>query len=259
MKNPIALLLAGLMLWSSCTINSHVMLKTPKDFVFDTPPDTPIDEYIISVNDILQFRLFANDGFQLIDIASGQSGNNAQAAVFNQRNNINYVVQKDSLARLPIIGNTNIVGKSIPEAEAYLQIEYAKFYVDPFVLLTITNKRVIVFPGTGSSAQVVSLANNNTTLIEVLALVGGISTNSKANRIKVVRKTKEKREIYLIDLSTIDGIKAGSMIVQANDLVYVEPNPNLAREALADITPIVSLLSSALFIWATLTTLKNSP
>jgi len=258
MRNPIALLLAGIMLWSSCTINSHVMLKTPKDFVFDTPPDKPIDEYLITVNDILQFRLFANDGFQLIDIASGQ-GNNAQSAAFNQRNNINYVVQKDSTARLPIVGNINIVGMTIPEAETFLQTEYAKFYVDPFVLLTVTNKRVIVFPGTGSTAQVVALANNNTTLIEVLALVGGISTNSKANRIKVVRKTKEKRDVYLIDLSTIDGIKAGSMIVQANDIVYVEPNPNLAREALADITPIVSLLSSALFIWATLTTLKNSP
>ena len=63
----------------------------------------------------------------------------------------------------------------------------------------------------------------------------------------------------LVDLSTIEGIQEGSMIVQANDIIYVEPNPNLAREALADITPIVSLLSSALFIWATLTTIKNTP
>ena len=258
MKNPIALLLAGLMFWSSCTINSHVMLKTPKDYVFDTPPDKPIDEYIISVNDILQFRLFANDGFQLIDIASGQAGVGSQAALA-ARANINYVVQADSLARLPILGNINIVGKTIVEAEAFLQAEYAKFYVEPFVILTISNKRVIVFPGTGSSAQVVNLSNNNTNLIEVLALVGGITSNSKASRIKIVRQTKVKKDVYLVDLSTIEGIKAGSMIVQANDIIYVEPNPNLAREALSDITPIVSLLSSALFIWATLTTIKNTP
>ena len=123
MKNPIALLLAGLMFWSSCTINSHVMLKTPKDYVFDTPPDKPVDEYIISVNDILQFRLFANDGFQLIDIAAGQAGAGSQQAIA-ARTNINYVVQTDSLARLPILGNINIVGKTIVEAEAFLQAEY---------------------------------------------------------------------------------------------------------------------------------------
>lgn len=258
MKNPIALLLAGLMFWSSCTINSHVMLKTPKDYVFDTPPDKPIDEYIISVNDILQFKLFANDGFQLIDIASGQAGSGSQAAL-SQRNTINYVVQTDSLARLPILGNINIVGKTIFEAEAFLQREYAKFYVDPFVLLTVTNKRVIVFPGTGSSASVVSLSNNNTNLIEVLALVGGITTNSKASRIKIVRQTKIKKDVYLVDLSTIEGIKAGSMIVQANDIIYVEPNPSLAREAVADIAPIVSLLSSAILFWATFSNLKSTP
>ena len=258
MKNPIALLLAGLMFWSSCTINSHVMLKTPKDYVFDTPPDKPIDEYIISVNDILQFKLFANDGFQLIDIASGQAGASSQA-ILNQRNAINYVVQTDSLARLPILGNINIVGKTIFEAEAFLQREYAKFYVDPFVLLTVTNKRVIVFPGTGSSASVVSLSNNNTNLIEVLALVGGITTNSKASRIKIVRQTKIKKDVYLVDLSTIEGIKAGSMIVQANDIIYVEPNPNLAREALTDISPVLSLLSTALLVWATFSNLKSTP
>ena len=258
MKNPIALLLAGLMFWSSCTINSHVMLKTPKDYVFDTPPDKPIDEYIISVNDILQFRLFANDGFQLIDIASGQAGVGSQAALA-ARANINYVVQADSLARLPILGNINIVGKTIVEAEAFLQGEYAKFYVEPFVLLNITNKRVIVFPGTGSSASVVGLSNNNTNLIEVLALVGGIAGNSKASRIKIVRQTKVKKDVYLVDLSTIEGIKAGSMIVQANDIIYVEPNPNLAREALADITPVLSLLSTGLLVWATFSNLKSTP
>ena len=258
MKNPIALLLAGLIFWSSCTINSHVMLKTPKDYVFDTPPDKPVDEYIISVNDILQFRLFANDGFQLIDIAAGQGGVANQQALA-ARNNINYVVQADSLARLPILGNINIVGKTIVEAEAFLQAEYAKFYVEPFVLLTISNKRVIVFSGTGSSAQVVSLSNNNTTLIEVLALVGGITANSKASRIKIVRQTKVKKDVYLVDLSTIEGIQAGSMIVQANDIIYVEPNPNLAREALADITPVLSLLSTALLVWATFSNLKSTP
>ena len=258
MKNPIALLLAGLMFWSSCTINSHVMLKTPKNYVFDTPPDKPIDEYIISVNDILQFRLFANDGFQLIDIAAGQAGLGAQQAIA-ARSNINYVVQADSLARLPILGNVNIVGKTIVEAEAFLQEEYAKFYVEPFVIINITNKRVIVFPGTGSSAQVVSLSNNNTTLIEVLALVGGIATNSKASRIKIVRKTKVKKDVYLVDLSTIEGIQAGSMIVQANDIIYVEPNPNLAREALADITPVLSLLSTAILVWATFSNLNSTP
>jgi polysaccharide biosynthesis/export protein len=92
-----------------------------------------------------------------------------------------------------------------------------------------------------------------------LALVGGITSNSKASRIKIVRQTKVKKEVYLVDLSTIEGIKAGSMIVQANDIIYVEPNPNIAREALADIAPVISLFSTALLVWVTLSNLKSTP
>ena len=92
-----------------------------------------------------------------------------------------------------------------------------------------------------------------------MALVGGIAGNSKASRIKIVRQTKVKKDVYLVDLSTIEGIQAGSMIVQANDIIYVEPNPNLAREALADITPVLSLLSTALLVWATFSNLKSTP
>ena len=60
-----------------CYINSNLMLKTDKNFVFDTIPDTIPRAYTISPNDLISFRLFANDGFKLIDIASGLEGQSA--------------------------------------------------------------------------------------------------------------------------------------------------------------------------------------
>jgi hypothetical protein len=38
------------------------------------------------------------------------------------------------------------------------------------------------------------------------------------------------------------------MVMQGDDVVYVQPNPDLAREALQDITPIVGLLTSIALI-----------
>jgi hypothetical protein len=46
------------------------------------------------------------------------------------------------------------------------------------------------------------------------------------------------------------------MIVQANDYIYVEPTAELAKELSQDVVPIVSLLSSALFIFSAINTLK---
>ena len=227
---------------SACTINSHIMLKTNKDYVFDELLDVDNPEYKLSINDIINFRLFTNDGFEVIDMSAvNQSGN---AMFLNQNNMIQYILRKDSLVELPIIGEVNLIDKTIYEAESYLEELYSKFYVDPYINLRVSSRRVIVFPGTGSSAQVVPLQFNNTTLIEALALVGGISNNSRANRIKLIRKNDGKQEVYLIDLSTIDGISDGTIILQSNDIIYVEPNPNYGREILQDINPILNIITS---------------
>ncbi len=252
MKQIIIYFLISSLLISSCTVNSHVMLKTPKDFVFDTPPEQPVTEYIISPNDIIKFKLYSNDGFLIIDLTAGTKGTNTNVA-----QNISYVIDYEGNTELPIIGLIKLSGLSIREATIELQEKYEEFYVSPFVQLQVINKRVIIFPGTGSDAKVIPLKNNNTKLIEVLGYAGGISKKGRASRIKILRETKEKREVYLVDLSTIDGIKYADMIVQANDIIYVEPVPDIAREVLADVAPVISLLSSSLIIWLTLNRLKN--
>ncbi len=38
--------------------------------------------------------------------------------------------------------------------------------------------------------------------------------------------------------------------MQGDDVVYVQPNPEIAREVLADLTPLVTLLSSILLVFA---------
>ncbi len=241
---------------SSCTVNSHVMLRTKNDYVFDTINYKNNPEYKIAANDIIDFRLFTNDGFEVIDMVSQQNNNRN---MLNQANIIQYNIRKDSLVELPIIGEINLVGKTIIESERLLENKYANFYVDPFINLRVNSRRVVIFPGTGSSAKVVPLKFNNTTLIEALASVGGISNNGRAKRIKLIRKTQEKQEVYLIDLSTIDGLKDASLTLQSNDIIYVEPIRNYAREILSDVTPVLGLISTATSLWATYLIIANQP
>jgi polysaccharide export outer membrane protein len=170
---------------------------------------------------------------------------------------LNYVIQKDSLINFPALGEVNIVGKTIREAEEFLEQEYADLYVNPFVQISVTNRRVIVFPGNGGEASVLYLANNNTTLLEAIALAGGITERGRASRIKLIRKDDTgKREVYRIDLSTIDGLEYTDILVQANDYIYVEPVPEIGRELLKEVTPIVSLITSAAIVISVITKLN---
>lgn len=243
----------------SCGVNSNIMLKTPKDFEFapiDSLNETKND-YRIDVNDIIQMRFFTNNGIKVLDIStSSVSGNQAQ--IFNPNNTLSYVVQTDSMVDLPIIGKTNIVGKSIREAEEFIAGLYEEYYVDPFVQISVTNRRVIVFPGSGGEAKVLYLNNNNVTLMEAIALAGGITERGRAARIKLLRKTPGgKREIYLVDLSRIDNeFQYTDIYVQANDIIYVEPVPELGKEILKEVAPIVSLISSAAIVISVINALQ---
>jgi polysaccharide export outer membrane protein len=111
--------------------------------------------------------------------------------------------------------------------------------------MSVSNKRVIVFPGSAGDAKVIPLLNNNTTLIEALALAGGIADDGKAKMVKLIRETPNKKhDVFLIDLSKIEGIKQGSMVLQANDIIYVEPRKKYASRLIQEAAPIVSILTS---------------
>lgn len=233
------------------------MLRTPKDYQFDTISNLMKNvEYKIAVNDQLNFQLYTNNGFQLIDRfnESGSGQNRLMNGGMNGNFGINYMVRQDSLVELPIIGNVNLVGQTAREAELYLEDLFSEFYVDPYIFLRVNSRRIFLFSGsTGGEAQVIPLTFNNMTLFEVLATAGGIRKDNNARKIKIIRKTKEGIKIFKIDLSTIDGIQLGNMIMQSHDIVYIQPNINIIPEIMEDLNPILSFASTISLLWLALT------
>ncbi len=219
------------------------MLKTPKDYTYDKIADSlSKQDYKIDFNDIINVRIFSNDGFRIVDLS-----NSSQVQRWID---LDYVVNRDGTCKLPLIGRVKLAGLSIREATEYLEQVYADYYVKPFVFMTVTNKRVIVFPGNGGAAKVLYLTNNNTTVIEALALTGGIAEDGKAYKVKLIRnQDNQKPKVYLMDLSKIDGIAAGNTVVLAHDIIYVEPRYRLAKTLVAEITPIVSLISTTFLLY----------
>jgi polysaccharide biosynthesis/export protein len=231
---------------SGCYINSNLMFKTDKNYKFDVPPETPPEKYKISKNDVIEFKLLANGGYKAVEYGSADVGGGAQAV---GRFNLSYYVESDGTVRFPILGKVYVKDSTIRAVEFMLEQLYDEYYIDPFVQLAVTNKRVMVFTGNGSDAKVIPLVNNNTTLMEAISAAGGITDRGKANRIKIMRREGDVRKVYLVDLSTIEGLKYADLIVQANDYIYVEPVPQYGREVVAQIAPYISLLTSAILIY----------
>ncbi|RYM35693.1 hypothetical protein ERX46_01490 [Brumimicrobium glaciale] len=244
-----------LSLFTSCNVNSHVMFKTTdSEVITENIPISPDDAYRLATDDKISFVLYVENGKRIIDLAAGinSNGGSQQASSIS----LQYLVRQDGNIELPLLGLVQVAGMSTIEVQQKLSELYAVNYIDPFIQVEVTNRRVIVFPGTGGDAKVILIQNDNTTLMEAIALAGGITERGKANVVKVMRQTEEGRKVYQIDLSTIDGLKYADMIVQSNDYIYVEPTKQLSREFLKEVTPIVSLISSAILVFSVFTTFK---
>lgn len=240
-------LLLTVVLVSSCGINSNLMFKTPKggDFKYDSIPMRPQEDYKISKDDRFIFTLSTNNGQKIIERMSGVGTTNQLAQVQQQ---IEFLVRSNGFVELPVIGDVKAEGLSVKLFQDTLANLYSKEYQDPFVQVKITNQRVLVFPGNGGDAKIIPLQNNNTTLMEALAAAGGITERGKAKSVKLMRNVNGKREVYPINLATIDGLVYADMIVQANDYIYVEPHPRIGREVLLQVTPVISILSSSIVL-----------
>ncbi len=241
---------------SSCiTLNPSRMLKTPKDYQFAKFPDSvKIEPYKIAVNDIVRFGLYTNEGFKLAGLLGEQGANNDQGG----QSFIEFKVRPDGNIKMPVLGEINVLGLTVKEMEEMLENKFQQYYVNPFVIVEITNKRIFMFKG-GASSSEISLENENSTLFEVLAKSGGVSGGGNntsggggqnyASKIKIIRGDLKKPTIYLVDLSKIDGLEDADIIMQAGDIVYIDPVINYGNTITQDIASVTGLVSSVLSIF----------
>ena len=193
--------------------------------------------YRIQKNDLLSLELYSNQGERLIDPNPELSQKNGVVQESDQKETT-YLVDLKGIVRFPMIGEINLENMTLRQAEEILQKEYAKFFKEPFVLLSHTNKRVVLLGAVGG--QVIPLTNENINLLEVLALAKGITNDSKAQNIKLIRG----ETVFEINLSTIQGFREGNMLVEPGDVIYVEPVRRPFSEALRDYSGALSLLIS---------------
>lgn len=199
--------------------------------------------YRLRSGDLVLVDVFTNSGERLVDPNMELSnGNSSQAG--QSRDRFSYLVLSSGEIKLPIVDYQQVAGKTIDQAEVFLESVYSNFYKDAFVKLRLTNRRVVVLGANGGA--VVPLDNENSSLAEVLALYGGLDLGARASNIKVIRGDLSNPQVFQIDLSTIYGMTQTIVQLEAGDIVYVEPWRRPWQETLRDISPVFGLASTLL-------------
>lgn len=229
---------------SSCrTLRSTEMLTVDKEFKY-TEFKPPEKEYRIAPYDKLNLIVSTNDGFQLLSTGSGAQGMSA-----SQNNSLSFPVEFDGQIKLPTLGRLAIAGLTIREAEKMLEEKYSQFYKQPFVIISVSNRKVYIFKNGGTVATTVDITSDNFTVIDAVVKSGGLSENSKSYRIRLIRgDVNNNPQVFLYNIYKLKDLQNVNLLLEANDIIYVESRPRYIRRVLDEISPYLSLISTVLLV-----------
>jgi polysaccharide biosynthesis/export protein len=231
-------LLSGIVLASCAQYKQNIMFKVPDGYAVKQQAIAVEKNYIIQSNDYLELEVFTNKGERIIDPDFALSKELGTQNRGSTRIDRTYLVDIKGTSKFPMLGEIKVDGLTIRQAEEMLQKAYSEFYKDAFVILKYVNKRVIILGAQGG--QVIPLVNENLHLVEVLALAKGLDNNAKAQNIRVIRGD----DVFVADLSTIEGYLKNNIAIEPGDIIYVEPIRKPVVEATRDYAIVISMITS---------------
>jgi len=217
------------------------MFQRPKDFVYDELQiDSMSINYRIRPNDVVSFEIYTNEAALMLEVTTSQLNNISNV----QKTNVEYVVDSEGMVEFPLIGRQLLAGYTVNEAQTKIEELYEPQFNNPYVQLKVLNRRVVIFPAPRGTGKVLELKSQNISLIEGIALAGGLGQGGQAFDILLVRDAAGDKKIYHIDLSTIEGIDYAKMSLESGDIVYVQPNKSISTQLQSQIRPITFIFSS---------------
>ncbi|MEO3406432.1 polysaccharide biosynthesis/export family protein [Mucilaginibacter sp. CAU 1740] len=243
-------------MFSSCSYKqSQAFLDRKNASVPITGYTGSTDVYKIKAQDVLQVRNLQNIKYIVDDVPASAgtgtpSASGGGAAGLGQ----SYEVAEDGSVALPVIGRVAVLGLSRLEAANKIQDLYSKNLIkNPIIEVKIINLKVTLL-GEVRKPGNYPLVRDNTSLIDMLGEAGGITDKGNEKHVKIVRGGVTNPQILEIDLSDVNALSNPAIMLQNQDVVYIEQNrKSLRNEKLQNFTtliqPALILLNSALIIF----------
>jgi polysaccharide export outer membrane protein len=242
----------NLLLFASCSSRyRNALFTSPSDILTDTvksvyavnSSNLSANYYRIQPNDMLAIRNLQDIGF----ISTGEANSITNGAT-------TFRVEADGGVILPLIGKVMVAGLSRKEATDKIQADYKKNLLkDPIIELTIVNLKVTLL-GEFSSQGEFLLEDDQVTLVDIIGKAGGLSTKADPKTLKIIRGDRSNPEIIYVNLKNINSLASPKLILQNNDILYIEPlgvynTSDRLQQATTVLQPILLVINFALIIY----------
>ncbi len=169
-----------------------------------------------------------------LPIVSYQAGSESLSGSGMQRL-LGYVVDNDGYIDFPVLGPLEVAGMTRWELSEMIKGKLIKegLLSDAVVTVEFMNFKVSVL-GEVNAPGTYIIEGDKVTVLQAISLARDLTIFGLRENVSVIRERDGERTIYQINLCDVNLFKSPAYYLQQNDIIYVEPNPEKARQSTTD-------------------------
>jgi len=249
MNRKIFIFILGILIIFSSACNKRVRYIYKKDKNQDTVYTYNVNsnQYRLKTNDVLHIRINTTDeNINKLFVIGNQSGNNSRSNSGGEFYLSGFTVNDTGYVQVPILGTLPAAGKTVSEFRTDVTSKTHEYLNDAIVNVKFVSFK-ISFLGEIRHPGPIFIYQDNIDILEAIARVGGVSEYADLKKVTIVRKEKDKRIVYKLDLSNRELLTSKKFYLYPDDIIIVEPiKAKIAQMNIRDYLFFLSAFSSAL-------------
>lgn len=169
-----------------------------------------------------------------LPVVSYQAGSETVSGAGVQRL-LGYVVDNAGYIDFPVLGPLSVSGMTRWELSETIKNRLIKdgLLTDAVVTVEFMNFKVSVL-GEVNAPGTYTIEGDKVTVLQAISLARDLTIFGLRENVSVIRERDGERTIYQINLCDVNLFKSPAYYLQQNDIIYVEPNQEKARQSTTD-------------------------
>ncbi len=233
---------ATILFFSSCSSYKIAYLKDIPDSLHNVQIATESDvftEPVIQPSDILQVTVETIDPGASGGLGSQGSSSSASSSLLGkagggsgeQANAPGYLVDKNGMVELPIVGKVKVAGLTTAEARDLINVKASEYFKEPIVNVRYANFKVTVLGEVRLPSQYI-IPDERVSILDVIGIAGDLTIYGKRDNVLLIRTVNNEKRFVRFDLGSRDIFRSPYFYLRQGDIVYVEPTK--AKAATSD-------------------------
>ena len=223
MKKLYYVIVIFLLFLTSCISNRKLVYFPDPEFNTDVPVEITnnLQQYHLQPRDVISVRI------KTLDSESADYFNIEPTNGFQQFNAVGlyingYSIDETGCITLPEIGNTNVGGLTVQQAQKKIQNDLSDYLNNATILVKLVSFKVTVL-GEVNNPGYYFIYNEQANVLEGLGLAGDLTDFGNRENITLIRQTQSGSKAILLDLKDPNLIASEYYYLQPNDVIYVQP------------------------------------